>query len=283
MSISNIGGFYYSYPTFSAMQQTPPAQTQEIKKEASTAKKVTVGTLCTAGVLTFADICFAKGKHLKKLFGIADDVKNSTNIQNQTVETVLPCGARVGNRSEIPPESYGAWLNENHWNFNVEKACENFHTQTNGVRLHAPCHKNLATSIKDPFGGNCIQLEDAFRRGVIPDQYRLKHVLIGHGMGSSINCDWVICGTNHKVFDYIDRFVPKGERVIVTCCETYGTVPGKNAIGTSVMGPLLDRLHPAKIVESGRHEVIGEMYFPKFMDGAPVIRMYDAPQIRFNV
>ncbi len=176
-------------------------------------------------------------------------------------------GFTIGRSSGPDPNSYGAWLNENHPNFNVELACRKFEERT-GVKLHVLDTHNLSYV----FDANCIQLESAFKRGVMPPD--LKHVIIGHGYGSSLSGTWY--SGNHNIFDYIDSTIPVGERVIVTSCETGArTVPGKNGIGTAVAGTLTDRQYPAKIVESGRREIIGDLYFRQWCDGGPVIDLYD--------
>ena len=191
--------------------------------------------------------------------------KNVTpDVSSETIRT--SSGFTIGRSSGVDPNSYTAWLDENHPNFNIERACREFKKNT-GVELHVLDTHNLSPV----FDANCIQLESAFKRGVMPPD--LKHVIIGHGYGSSVNGTWH--SGNHNIFDYIDNHIPAGAKVIVTSCETATRVPGRSGIGDAVIGTLMDRSRPAKICERGRHEIIGDLWFPKWCDGRPVIDMYD--------
>ena len=67
-------------------------------------------------------------------------------------------------------------------------------------------------------------------------------VLIGHGMGSSKAKTWAMEGLSLKngeiveVFPYINKTIPKGEKVLVCSCESrgLGQIAGKPGIGDEV-------------------------------------------------
>ena len=97
----------------------------------------------------------------------------------------------------------------------------------------------------------------------------LKYVIFGHGEGSSLVASgkdrWhVLADSNVGIFDYINKNVPKGEKVLVNCCETtpkqykHLLPKDKPAIGNPTHTDASSSYyHPLKIVQSGRNEIIG--------------------------
>lgn len=97
----------------------------------------------------------------------------------------------------------------------------------------------------------------------------IKHIVFGHGLGTSILKDgkdsWhAAFKPEIKIFDFIEQNIPKGEKVLVNCCE--GTPKNlkhllpkdKPAIGyTTYTDASSTYYHPLKIVESGKSEIIG--------------------------
>ena len=164
----------------------------------------------------------------------------------------------------------------------LKNECDAFKKAT-GAELHVP-----STMASDSFGGACIVLERAAKDGNFPED--IKHVLIGHGYGSSVNGDWCIINGGGNILNYIanNPNIKEGEKVLVLCCETYGTVKGRNAIGGKVILSLTDALHPAKIVVKGQNKIGGELYFPKLLDEnnpstKPTVYMYsDKPAFKIS-
>lgn len=152
----------------------------------------------------------------------------------------------------------------------LKKECDTFKLAT-GAELHVP-----STMASDLFGEACIVLERAAKDGNFPRE--IKHVLVGHGYGSSVAGDWSIINGGGNIFHYINHNpnIKKGDKVLVLSCETYGTVKWRNGIGKSVILSLTDGLHPAKIVIAGENKVAGELYFPRWLQDntKPSVHMY---------
>lgn len=152
----------------------------------------------------------------------------------------------------------------------LKNECDVFKLAT-GAELHVP-----STMASDLFGEACIVLERAAKDGNFPKE--IKHVLVGHGYGSSVAGDWSIINGGGNIFHYINHNpnIKKGDKVLVLSCETYGTVKGRNGIGKSVILSLTDGLHPAKIVVAGENKVAGELYFPRLLQDntKPSVHMY---------
>lgn len=86
----------------------------------------------------------------------------------------------------------------------------------------------------------------------------IKHIIIGHGTGSSVDGSWRFLGTSRSVFDFIENNIPKGEKVLlITCEEAQNAI--KPGLGTPVNIALLDRAEPGKVVESGKRAIIGTL------------------------
>lgn len=130
-----------------------------------------------------------------------------------------------------------------------------------GAELHVP-----DTMASDLFGEACITLERAAKDGNFPKD--IKHVLVGHGYGSSVDGTWSIIGRGGNVFKYINSnsSIKPGERVLVLCCESGTKVPGRNAVGDKVILSLTDGLPPGKIVIAGQNKVAGQLYYPSLID-----------------
>lgn len=138
---------------------------------------------------------------------------------------------------------------------NVENAAALFKEKT-GLKLHVACTDDIWSFAMTP--EKVIKYID---KGQFPKE--LKHLVLGHGTGSTLNDTWVVSGTNEKVFEYVKNNVPKGEKALVCCCEetpknlSYLLPKDKPGIGRVVHTELCTKRGPAKIVESGKDEIIG--------------------------
>lgn len=132
---------------------------------------------------------------------------------------------------------------------NITKVCTDFKSAT-GITLHCPTKWNLA-----PLDEALMTVVNLKSTGNFPQD--IKHIVIGHGTGSSINGTWRFCETGENVFDFINRTIPKGEKVLLGVCEEGATVAGKPGIGSHVVNSFIDPSMPGKIVESGKNEIIG--------------------------
>lgn len=125
--------------------------------------------------------------------------------------------------------------------------------------------QNLENAIKGIGKINCNTPQDAVKM-ILPKD--VKHVLIGHGVGSAATNNWCFYENGINVFEYINKLkLPKGEKFIVMTCETGTQNATKRAIGGEVSTLLTDTKNPAKIVEVGRNEIIGEFVLPPFGSG----------------
>lgn len=140
--------------------------------------------------------------------------------------------------------------------FNIELAKDIFVKRT-GMNLHVASPDGLQSFAQTP--AKIIRYLD---KGMFPKE--IKHAILGHGTGSTVNDSWVVSGTGEKVFDFIRREIPKGERALVCCCEETPKPllsllnKNKKGVGRVVHTELGTASRPAKIVESGRDEIIGD-------------------------
>lgn len=143
----------------------------------------------------------------------------------------------------------------------VASVCKEFEKET-GVKImmtnpvDAYCFADFAN----------VLLRD-MKKGRFPKE--LKYVIFGHGDGSSLiqtgKDKWhVLAEPNVGIFEYIGKNVPKGEKVLVNCCEVtpkeYRHLIPKNkpAIGNPTHTEATSSYYnPLKIVQSGRNEIIG--------------------------
>ena len=143
----------------------------------------------------------------------------------------------------------------------VQKVCNEFEKET-GIKMFM-VHPSGAYSFND--FGNVLMNEIKKQR--FPKD--IKYVIFGHGEGSSLvqsgKNRWRAEGdSNIGIFDFINNKIPKGEKVLVNCCEQTPKeikhlIPkDKPAIGYPVNtdGSSSYR-YPLKIVQSGRNEIIG--------------------------
>lgn len=179
------------------------------------------------------------------------------------------------NRTSLP-KVYRYTLNTS----KLQRECEYFE-QITGAKLHVPS----AQAVDYKFANACTLLENMAREGNFPKD--IKHVLIGHGMGSSVNGDWQIINGGGYVHNYINRNIQKGEKVLVLSCENGSKVSGKYGIGDEVELSLMNMNKPAKIVESGKNEIIGDLYFPPRLINQdiiePCITYYDVPKLSLTI
>lgn len=140
--------------------------------------------------------------------------------------------------------------------FNPEKAIDLFKERT-GLNLHIASSTGLASFASTP--GKIIKFQN---KGNLPEG--VKDIVIGHGTGSTLNDTWVVASTKQKVFDYVNKHISAGKKVLVCCCEETpkkisSLIPkDKAGIGNVVNTELHTARRPAKIVESGKAEIIGD-------------------------
>lgn len=143
----------------------------------------------------------------------------------------------------------------------VQSICQKFKKET-GVQL-------LMIDTKDAYSFSNfanVLLKD-MKSGVYPKD--LKYVVFGHGTGSSLVKNgkdrWHALGNPAVgIFEYINKHIPKGEKVLVNCCESTPKVfkhlipKDKPAIGSfTYTDSTSSYYHPLKIVESGVNKIIG--------------------------
>ena len=166
-------------------------------------------------------------------------------------------------RNPIPPNP--RWLEYdrlcNIGEFTAQKAEElkRLFFEKTGLTLHCP-----SSRVKN-FNVVLTEIELAIERGQFPKD--IKHVLIGHGYGSSQYKTWALAGLGLKnketveIFPYINNneSIKYGEKVLVCSCESKleTKIPGKPGIGDEVELCLADKEQPAKIVRKGVDEIIG--------------------------
>jgi hypothetical protein len=186
------------------------------------------------------------------------------NILAEQNRAMVTRPIRIGSRSGgyISPyaDDYNRLCNSGRWAHQMtpEKAAElqqKFFDET-GLILHIPSSStgNFNTAL------NAICTE--VNKGTFPKD--IKHVIIGHGSGSSQAKTWFLEGQGLKdgktveIFPYINANIPKGEKVLVTSCESpCGIIPGKPGIGGEVQLNLACIDSPGKIVRSGNDKIIG--------------------------
>ena len=133
----------------------------------------------------------------------------------------------------------------------AQRACDIFERET-GIKM---IMTNPEGAISFNTNANII-IRD-IKEGRFPKD--IKYMIIGHGAGTVLNDTWhVMFQPEIKILDFIDKHIPKGEKVLVQCCE--GTpkeirhlIPkDKPAIGKSASEMYSSYKHPAKIVISGQ-------------------------------
>lgn len=166
------------------------------------------------------------------------------------VEIKLSSGVKIG-MTEADNTPYGIMQRAlNHESLDLELASRLFKEQT-GIQLHSPTQWDLET-----FKESTAYLVGLKNKGLLPID--IKHLLIGHGTGSSVNGTWTFCDGGQNVFSYINKNIPRGEIVLVSTCEEANRgVVGKPGIGFPVHTYLLNQSRPGKIVSSGTNEIIG--------------------------
>jgi len=93
---------------------------------------------------------------------------------------------------------------------------------------------------------------------------KIKHIVMGHGIGGAKEGTWRFIRTKENVFDFIEKNIPKGDTVLVmTCEETARRI--KPGVGTPVNITLLNPDKPGKIVIAGERRIAGKItqYEPK--------------------
>lgn len=138
----------------------------------------------------------------------------------------------------------------------VIHACSIFEKET-GIKM-LMTNPNGARS----FSTNANILIRDIQKGRFPKD--IKYVVIGHGKGTILNDTWHVANDPKvKIFDFIEQNIPKGEMVLVNCCETTPKeiahlIPkNKPAIGNFVTEFCSSYKNPAKIVISGTRDIVG--------------------------
>lgn len=173
----------------------------------------------------------------------------------------------------------------------ARQAEELFFRETEGtLRLHCPTIWELTYNQYSGYGGFDNGLENLvrwYKEGKLQDfeKYGIKHIIIGHGEGSLATGNWHFPGspTRERVMDYISRTIPDGERAIVMCCEhaPKETFKYRRCAGKEVDTSLIYWTNPAKIVESGKNEIIGQFYNPYSRGGG--VRLYNNDPVTFTI
>ena len=279
--------------SFSANKQIQP----ESKKQEMSTGAIAIGAGIVTALAVGADFLFCKGKHIRSIFGKAgnkggnggigkSNVNPTSTTHTTTSSTPKPptsttpdvnsgsvttsTGHRIRIGERYNPQNIHHYRLYNRTPEELKQECDLF-KQVTGAELHVP-----DTMASLDFGLACSILERCAKDGNFPAD--IKHVLVGHGYGSSVRGDWSIIGRGGNVYSYIGRNpnIKNGEKVLVLCCESGEGVAGRNAIGDSVQLSLIDRLHPAKIVVKGENKVAGEFYIPKLLEDntIPTVQMY---------
>ena len=142
----------------------------------------------------------------------------------------------------------------------IQGAQRRFATET-GATLHIG-NEHALVGYDFGFEEGLLNLENWYKQGLIPKD--IKHVLIGHGMGSAEMGSWVFWNGSAKgnVFNYINSHIPYGEKVLVLTCEGGTNTMAHPGIGASVATNLMYASSPAKIVKAGENKIIGHFYNP---------------------
>ncbi len=143
----------------------------------------------------------------------------------------------------------------------VKTVCDKFEKAT-GIKMlmtnphDAYCFSDFAN----------VLLRD-IKNGILPKD--LKYIVFGHGEGTSLiqsgKDKWhILADPNVGIFEYINKNIPIGEKVLVNCCETTPKsmkhlIPkDKPAIGKPTHTDASSSYyHPLKIVQSGQNKIIG--------------------------
>ena len=140
-------------------------------------------------------------------------------------------------------------------------AAENLFFKETGAKLHIGNPTSLTDS-EYGFTEGLHNLIKWYKEGIMPSD--IKHIVIGHGAGSSEKGSWVFWndGPGEKVFEYISKTIPKGEKAIVLTCEGGENTIAQPGIGASVITNLIYGSNPGKIVRSGDNKIIGHFFSP---------------------
>lgn len=111
-----------------------------------------------------------------------------------------------------------------------------------------------------------------------PASYKnVDYILFGHGTGSSLEGTWRFSDSGENIWEFIEKNVPKGKRVLVGCCEEDGlTIQARKALpqmydksGQYMYGigqpvsTFFNKENPMKICESGTRLIIGHTMLEK--------------------
>lgn len=163
---------------------------------------------------------------------------------------------QISRKTNITMAKYLDYLTLDNWK--PQEAAKYFKSRC-GLNLHLPS-KCGTSEIHDFYS----YLLSDFKIGLPKN---VTDVIIAHGSGSSLDGTWTVAGTNHNVFDYINKNIPRGQNVLVTCCETGNKVNGKIGIGGTVWNQN-NANNPYKIIKSGQNEIVGYYYggYTKYYD-----------------
>lgn len=136
---------------------------------------------------------------------------------------------------------------------NINRVCNKFKEDT-GLDLYFPDNWNLSGM------NNSIDLlKTLIKNGKFPKD--IKHIVMSHGKGASLNNTWVFEANEKNVFSWINENIPEGEKCLAAVCEQTSDprfiIKNKPGLGTKVRNLFSDPKEPGKIVESGKNEIIG--------------------------
>lgn len=178
-------------------------------------------------------------------------------VQNPRATNTMRIGRRTSQGFTSPHSSDYQRLCSPHMTLAEAEELSRLFYEDTGLILHCPTGRTHLFSIA------LDSIYSAVKQGTFPKD--IKHVLIGHGMGSSKAKTWAMEGLSLKngeiveVFPYINKTIPKGEKVLVCSCESrgLGQIAGKPGIGDEVELSLDVEGNPGKVVRSGIDRIIG--------------------------
>lgn len=148
---------------------------------------------------------------------------------------------------------------------NIKAICEEFKKDT-GIELHCPDNYDLRA-----FDESLISVMTLKKRKQLPEE--IKHLIIGHGTGASIDGTWRFQASGENVFNYINKTpsIKKGDTILLATCEEGAAVNGMPGLGQHAVTPFFESYTPdgtlltgGKIVKAGENKIYG--YFTTNLD-----------------
>lgn len=245
-TVDTISRYAESFGVKSALQTKPVNFVKSDFKDLNFTKNIFSKTESKSG----EEVLLLKDRLISK------DPQSGMNVTKSLTGKLKDLLTRIFKKDVVKQELFDC-LVPWHKGFDIEKAKTLFKDRV-GLNLHVACPDGLRSFADTP-----SKVIKYVENGRFPKE-EIKHVVLGHGTGTTINDTWVINGTKEKVFDYINKNIPAGEKALVCCCEETPKnllkfLPkDKPGIGNVVHTELSTKSRPAKIVESGKNEIIGE-------------------------